>query len=353
MFGTNKFENSFGLDFSDLRLRMIQFKKRGNGLKLICFNEISIPPGNIIESEIKNFEVVLDLVNKLIKNPIGGKLINNQVVASLPERKTFTKVIEIPKIPEKEINGAVKWEIEQHIPLSIDEVYSDWQLLKTDEKKKICKLMVAVAPKSIVDSYTSILKSSKLVPIALETESLAICRSLINQKEESKNAFIIVDLGASRTSLIIYDRKAIQYTATLEISGNSMTEMISKKLNLSFEQAEKAKIICGLDEKMGKGVVKNILMPTILELTKKIQEAINFYISHLPEGNPIKTVVLSGGVGQMKKLNAIIANNLKLEVIIGNPFLNVPKLKLIDKFNKDKYLPFTTAIGLALKNYLR
>lgn len=352
MFNFKPFKNAFGLDISDLRLRMIQFRKSRGIFKLQCFNELAVLPGLIVDGEIKNFNEVIKIIKKLINSPMEGKILGNHVVASLPERKTFIKVIEIPQIPTEEMEGAVKWEIERHIPISIDEVYLDWQLqdISNQEKKDDkLKVLVAVAPKNLVDSYIDLLKQSDLIPIALETESTAIVRCLAEKKLSTQKAVIIIDLGASRTSLIIYDKGAIHYTSTLEISGNEMTNLISKKLNLSFEQAEKAKIICGLDEKKGKGVVKNILEPTIDQFIRKIQESIMYYKTYFPRGNKIQSILLCGGVGQMKQLNTTIEKNLNIVVQLGNPLINLPKLKKSEKLTSSHHLPFTTAIGLALR----
>jgi len=351
MLSFKPFKNAFGLDFSDLKLRLIQFKKSRGSFRLQCFNELDIPQGYIVDGEIKDTSAVQDLLKKLINHPIEGKILGNHVVASLPERRTFIKVIEIPQIPEEEIFGAVKWETERHIPISIDEMYLDWQLLEnikpvTNNKLRI---VVAVAPKIIVDSYTNILKQINLEPIALETESTAIACCLINEKAASVDASIIVDIGASRTSLIIYDYGVIQYSSTLEVSGNEMTNLISKKLNLTFEQAEKAKIICGLDEKKGKGVIKNILDSTIQQLIKKIQESITFYQTHYSDVHKINTILMCGGVSQMKKLNITIEKNLGMVVQLGNPLINLKNFKTTDKFTANRYLSFTTAIGLSLR----
>lgn len=350
MLSFKPFKNAFGLDISDLKLRLIQFKKSRGAFKLQCFNELDVPPGYIVSGEIKDASAVQDLVKKLINHPIEGKVFGSHVVVSLPERRTFIKVIEIPQIPEEEIPGAVKWETERHIPISIDEMYLDWQLLQNNKPKDTNKLkiMVAVAPKLIIDSYTDLLKQARLEPIAMETESTAITRCLINEKSAPSDAIIIVDIGASRTSLIIYDSGAIQYSSTLEVSGNGMTNLIAQKLNLSFEQAEKAKIICGLDEKKGKGVIKNILEPINQQLIKKIQESISFYQTHFSNSHKISNVLLCGGVAQMKKLNTLIEKSLSLVVQIGNPLVNLPKFKKTDKFSANRYLSFTTAIGLAL-----
>ena len=52
----------------------------------------------------------------------------------------------------------------------------------------------------------------------------------------------------------------------MPISGQDITDSIARTLDIKPIQAEKAKIICGLDETRAKGIIKNILADIIEEL---------------------------------------------------------------------------------------
>lgn len=353
MFGIKLFKNAFGLDFSDLKLRLVQLKKSGRKIKLHCFGEIAVPSGVMIEGEIKNEKALADLIKKLLHSTIGGKVLSPYVIASLPERKTFVKVIETQKLPAEEMAGAIKWEAQQHIPMVIDDVYLDWQVMASKDEKAVKKVnvLVGASPKIISDSYVKILKAAGLTPLVLETESAAIVRSIIEENSTDQSAQIIIDMGASRTGLIIYDRQILQFTTTLNVSGWQMTNQIAKRLNLSTDQAEKAKIICGLDEKKGKGVVKNILDPLVNQLAERILETIIFYKTHNLQGHEIKKILLCGGVSQTKGLSSIIGKKLNLPVAMANPWVNINKIKNKSILSPAKYLSYTTAIGLALRAF--
>lgn len=353
MFSLKPFKNAFGLDFSDLKLRLVQLKKSGQKVRLHCFGEIAVPAEVMIEGEVKNEKALVDLIKKLMHSTIGGKVLSPYVIASLPERKTFVKVIETQKLPAEEMAGAIKWEAQQHIPMVIDDVYLDWQVMgsRNEKEAKKVNVLVGASPKSISDSYVNILKAAGLVPLVLETESAAIVRSIIEEKSTDQSALIIIDMGASRTGLLIYDRQVLQFTTTLNVSGWQMTNQIAKRLNLSTDQAEKAKIICGLDEKKGKGVIKNILDPLINQLIERVLETINFYKTHNTQGHDIKKILLCGGVSQTKGLNNIINKKLNLPVTMANPWVNIHKIKNKSILSPVKYLSYTTAIGLALRAF--
>src|SRR4030042_99470 len=85
-----------------------------------------------------------------IKKSGPKKIKTNKVICSLPETKAFLRIVSLPKMKEDEIKEAIKWEMEANIPLPIDQVYYDWQLLEkkiSKEPNKSDILVVAVARK--------------------------------------------------------------------------------------------------------------------------------------------------------------------------------------------------------------
>src|SRR3989339_71 len=234
MFISKISEQSFGLDISDLSLKVVQL--------------------------VKNKEIVLENLKKLINKPKLGFIDTDSVVACLPETKTYIKLIEINKNPNN-INDIIQTEIEKNIPISVDDMYYDWQIINKLENQDL--VLIGAAPKNIVNSHIDLLKSAGLSISALEVESMAICRSLLTEEgfktsEESKNNYCIIDIGAKRSSLIIYSKDTIVLSVSIPISGDEATEKIAETLEIKKDQAEKAKIICGLDKTKAQGVVNKI-----------------------------------------------------------------------------------------------
>ena len=351
----------FGLDISELSIKIVGFKKKNLSAKkedfaLSVFGEINVPENCFNKGEVKDMEKVSSLIKKLIKNPAQGKINAPYVISVLPETKSFIKLIEIDSFDDDDISRTVKDKIEKDIPLSLDEAYLDWQIIpqnspseqKCNNDSKL-KILTAVAPKNIVDSYTLLLKKAGLKPLALEIESVAIVRSLINFKEiKNEQALAIIDLGAVRSSIIIFDQGAIQFTSSIPISGREISCKIASKLKTSDSKAEKIKIVCGLNNKKCKKTIDKILMPTIDDLIKEISEAISFYQNQA--NKKIDKILLCGGNANLKGLESILKQKLKIETQKGNPWTN-SNLKILPAPLSNS-LSYTTAIGLALRGIL-
>jgi len=347
------FKNPIGLDISDVKIRYLQLKKRKKYSIINSFGEISVPTGLIKNGVIYNENQVANLIRKMFLNPVYGKIESKYVNASLPEDKTFIKTIQIPKVPEEEVKGTVRWGIEQNIPLSTDQINFDWQVLeeKTNDKSKKMNVLAAICPISLVESYTKVIKKTDYIPISLENESINTTRCLTDLNSVLKNPILILDIGYSRTILIIYEYNTIPFTSTLKVSGSQMTTLISQTLKLKETEAEKAKIICGLDKRKGKGAVRRILEPQIKNLIKKINETLEYYNTYLGSNKKINSILLTGGGSQMIGLNKYLQENLKINIIAGDPLTNImiEKKKTDEILSKTSFTPYTTAIGLALK----
>lgn len=340
----------FGLDISAGAIRLVSLKKKGKKIIVNSFNEINLPAGIIANGEIANETKFISGVKDLVKNAKGDKIKTKNVITVLPETKTFIKVINVSFLGEsdaKRIPELVNEEIVNHIPLSLDEIYLDWQIIRQTQTG--AEILVGAAPKKIVDSYLSVVEKCGLSPYVFEIEAAAISRALLKNKNDDQ-AKIIIDIGAVRTGLIVYDKGAIQFTVSLPISGNKITQTIAKTLNIEIKKAEKAKIICGLDPNKCEGAMLKILYKMIDNLTLQIKKTITFYQSNFENSNPITEIVLCGGGANFTDIDQVLSNKLKINVAIGDPLNGKYQLKK-SMIPKDKILSYTTAIGLALRPY--
>jgi len=222
----------------------------------------------------------------------------------------------------------------------------------------------------------------KLSTVALEIEPTSICHSLLTEekikfKTQKQQNYGIIDIGARRTSMIIYSKNTILFTVSMPISGDKITNKIAQTLDIKTSQAEKAKIICGLEEDKAKGIIKNILVEIINDLIQKIRSSIKFYNTHFSDHGSLDKILLCGGGANISNLSQIISKAVSIKTEISNPLINLTDQQ--EKFAKiltekhslkmnflkteqrpkdrpktltitqDASLTFATAIGMALR----
>ncbi len=313
-----------GLDISDSSIRLVQLEKRGGSLHINGLGRAALPEDLVKNGEISDPSALAAEIGKLIKSPQYGRLDSDQIIMGVPEQKSFLKLMKVEHSgdPQELIRG----EIERNIPLRIDELYYDWQIMESATDHDL--VMIGASPKSVIDQYVALSSSAGLNLVAIEIEPISIARSLLKEEAPSgagdcASNYGIIDFGSKRTSMFVYSKNAVLFTVDIPISGKQVTDTIAEKLDISKEQAEKAKTICGLDDDKAQGVVKRILTQHVKDLTEKIKSVITFYNDYYSDRGPINKILLCGGGANIKNLDAILRQETLIETMVGNSMSHI------------------------------
>lgn len=345
--------DAFGLDISDLSLKIVKLKKRGKFFRLSSVGEEKIKAGLIKQGEIRDQDKVAEIIKGAIKKVRGAKLKTKYVVASLPEETAFLQVIQMPKMSPDDLKSAVIYEAENYIPLPIEEVYLDSQIVKpVVDSLDHLDVLIAALPKKTVDSYLSTLKKAGLFPQVMEIESLAVGRALV-KNEISPFPLLLIDLGATRTSFIIFSGYSLRFTSSIPVCSQMFTEAIAKELKVSQKEAERLKIRYGIKKKE----IFDAVAPVLTDLIKQIKKYIDYYQTHASHEHlssnkkGVEKILLSGGGANLDGLVDFLSLKFKIPVELGNPWLNIlPNyLKEVPGLPYKESLKYTTALGLALR----
>lgn len=348
---------TFGLDISEFSLKIIKLKKMGKSLTLSCFGETNLKPGIIEEGEVKNEKALAKSVKKAIANAKGEPLKTKYVIADLPEEKAFFDVIKMPKMTPKELKKAVYFEAENYVPLPINEVYLDFQIIHPlcDHLDHL-DVLIAALPKKTVDPYVNALKIAGLTPCAMEIESQAITQCLIKNNTAPKPV-LLIDIGLTRTSFIIFSGHTLRFTSSIPFSSQTFNKAICKTLKVRLIEAENLRIQHGIKDKRGK--VFEVLIPCLTDLVEQIKKCVTYYQSHakhqhLPHNTKgVAKIKLCGGVANLLGLPEFLEQELKIPVARGNPWINIPTPdnKQVLKLPPKESLRYVSALGLALHSY--
>lgn len=275
----------------------------------------------------------------------------SDIVLSIDETYVFMTVVKMPIMSDKELKSSIKYEAEQHIPFPLNQVNVSFQKLDENmaEKGKMSVQIVA-ARKNVVDKYVEIIKKAKLVPKAIEPETVALGRSL-GDSADYPSGTMILEMGFANSLIVVCYGGHVRFTRSIPIGGDLMTKTIMQSLNLDHGQSEEYKKVYGLDELQGEGKVAQSIIPIMDNLVTEVRRAIIFFTNHNPSAS-IKRVVMSGGTALMPNLLSYMANKLDLEVLLANPLNDIeisPKLEKRKQVLIEDAASYSSAIGLALR----
>ncbi len=351
MFGNNPFEDAFGLDIGDLSLKLVWLsvaKKQKDQIiyKIRDSRRIALPPGYIINGEIQQPEMVRKKLLQLLDKVGYDKKINSPwVVADLPEPKTFLTSIEFDMPAAQITKEDVEFQCQKHLPFDLTNTYLDWQIIPQSTEQKTARVLIGAVEKIAADSYTYLLQSANLQPVALEVEALAIARILITT---NIGCGAILDLGATRSAIIIYDQGGVRFSTSLNFSGEIINTALVQNLKIDYHKIEEMKIKNGLNYIKEFPNYLKIIDELTQGLVAEIKKAFDYYADHYPNAQIIEKIILCGGMAEMENLRDTLARRLETPCEFADPFKNISTKNLTPE-NKKNALTMISALGLAMR----
>ncbi len=342
----SKSEQAFGLDVSGSSLKMLQLEGKPGALSVKNFSDAALPKGVIVGDAVADIKTFTHLLEQALDKPQFGLVNTRHAVASLPESKSFVRVIQIPVMSESDAESAVPFEAENFIPLPIDQVYLDWEILgKVGDKMNV---LIIASPKEYVDIYLDILEKAGLRIVAFEVESQSCHRALVDSHQQE--TLLIVDMAGTRTSLIMVEDGQLQFTSSIPVAGTTFTECIARSLGVSSAKAEMIKKKVGIANTTEYPNIKTTLLPVLNNLSAEIKNILKFHAEHSEK--QVSKILLTGGGARIQFLAEYLGPEFSsipgLTVELSNPWKNVGGLQKIP-MPADDALSFTTAIGLAMR----
>lgn len=335
----------FGLDIGFSSLKVMQIDWVGKRQIVTGYGVASFDPRAIKDGVIVEPELIAKMMKELFAHNIIGEITTRRVTASIPASRTFNRTMTLPKLNKKDLMEALKLEAEQYIPVPIDELYMDYNVIGETEKE--IELLAVAAPKKIIDSYVTLSQISGLEAIAMET-SISASGRLFVQAEQSDVPTILIDFGSVSSDITIYDDGLI-VTGTVAGGGDSFTDLIADKLKVTKQEAHVIKTKYGLGVSKKQKEITESLQPILEQLVKEIRRMIRYYEERSATKRKISQVVTMGGGANMPGLSEHLTNILRLPSRMCDPWqhLDFSDLQPPNTVEKSMYV---TVAGLALLN---
>ncbi len=337
-----------GLDIGASSIKVVALSKDKNQFKLVSLGSIASPRPGILSEDDADLEVLANTIKQLFS---AVKIDQKEVIAALPESRVFTRVIDdLPYLTDNELSSAIIYAAEEFIPMPLTDVNLNWQvLIRSKEKTGNTRTIVLViaSPKKIVLKYVRILDMAGLRPKTLETDILAITRSLVGNNLFSPST-LIIQLGATTTDFTAVSKGLIWLTRSISTGGMALTRALAQHFNFEINQAEQYKKVYGLVEDQLEGKLFEALKPVVDIIAGEGRRIIQAFNIKYPQ-NPVKRVVLSGGGAKMQGLIVYLANALGLEVQEADPWYSIEKDKSAALKLAQDAPSYSVAVGLALR----
>jgi type IV pilus assembly protein PilM len=273
---------------------------------------VSIPKDNNQAGKL------LEVVSQLIHD---YKLPKTDVRLSLPEEIISTKVINLPPLSDAELASAIDWQAEQHIPIPLDQLALEYQVLyrpPAKQKDQPMKVLLVGARNNIIEEYVNIFFNLGIQPTILETQIFSVMRALDFTVDDPTS--IIVHMGANNIQLAVVHQTEIGLATNKKGGGELLTKAVQQVVsNLTIEQAEEYKKAYGLMTDQLQGKIRDAMLPALNPIGQEIVKTIRFYNNEQPNAN-ISRIVLTGGLAQMPGIIEYFTQLTGIEALLAEPF---------------------------------
>lgn len=346
--GFNIFEKKYqyiGLHLNMHALKMLQFDAHRSRTAIRAYTNATMPKGLMQSDTFLDRKKLTEFIAASVAHPQYGSFTTNRVIMSIPESKSFVRVIEMPAMPADQASNAIMFESEAYIPLPIDQVYFDWKVLS--QKEKTMQVLLTASPKEYIDGFIDLIEKAGLKIAGIEVEAQSVTRALVPPTVEEP--VIIVDMDAYNTALIIVENRVLQFTSTVPIAGNVFTEKLATELKITTEEAEKLKRQVGFANTVEHPNLKNAMAAGVEDLAAEIKNILKYHSEH--SGTHVSQVLITGGGAKLQHMGELLPSLLEsyspLNITVANPLEHIPNLQN-SPLTPYEALSFTTAIGLAM-----
>ncbi len=333
---------AIGIDFGSREFRVAELQVVEKGIKYRWRS------GGIEVHNLKWFsdrKVDVQEVKKFL-NTLWAKykIKGNNINTSLTESEIYSRTLQMPPLSDYELNQALKFELEQYLPLAIDKVYYSFTRLgKVHTEKKIKDLIFVVAVrKEVVDKILALSVDYNLVIDTLETAMSAISRSVSFGRT---SPVLIADLGYNQFSLAVAKEGQVFVSRKLDLSGLSLNRLLAKTLNVDQNQAEEIKNTYGLDKKQLQGKLVDILSMPLSQLVDEAKRLAAFFEDKIL-AEKVKEMIMVGGGAALPGLSIYLSSQMNMEISL--PSFDGFVADLPDKVKKEPHL-FAQTIGSAIR----
>ena len=281
-----------GLDIGTSAVRAAELDVSHNPPVLHTYGQVGLPPGSLVDGEIRDSSAVTEAITKLWKN---GQFSSSSVIVGIAGLRAITREIDLPFVPDSEVDSAVRFQSEEVIPFPPDQTILSSQILAdytSPEGDKMRRVLVAAAHVDLVNGVIQAVEKAGLTVEGVDLISSALVRAIGGQ-EASEQPEAIVSVGAGLTVVVVHQQGRPQFVRTIGSGGNATTAAVSAALDLPISDAE------GVKRRIGEPVAQmqaaeRAAQASMNELVGEIRNSIQYFAS-LPGRLPVSRVLVTGG----------------------------------------------------------
>ena len=335
-----------GLDIGSSALKAVQLAPAGQSYRVAGLATESVAPGAVVDGVVTDGPAVSAAVRRLFDR---GGFRAASVAVALPGKAAIVKRVTLPAMTSRELDEAIRWEAEQHVPFPLAEVHWQYEpLAPASYAAKTVDVLLVAARREIIGALAAVIGDAGHIPAVIDVGGLALQNAHdANSATRPGSTRALVDIGAHTTTVAITVNGQPAFVRYVSMGGQAYTDALQRAFELSFEAAEELK---RQPPESGprRAAIDAVQRPTTDALLGEIRKTLEFFRSTTCTER-IDRLVVSGGGSLLEGLTDVIGQRLSTPTEVLDPFrvLGTPPQHLCGDCDANPRT-MAVAVGLAL-----
>lgn len=310
-----KNKQCLGIDLGSSAIKIAEIRKENGRLNLSNYAISRIKNGSPDLNSLSENNLALVIKSLVEEAGFSAKEVN----VSLPIDKTFSTVMNLPILSDKELAAAIPYEAHKYVPVPLNEVILDWTVIKkgsvTSENGKknmesggipqpqdqSTQVFLIAVSKETINRLSRAISLAGLKILVFEHEAFSLARSLVGADQ---GTYLIANIGSSGADAIIADGGIVKASHSLESDNQEQIFMELDRIVSLFQ----------------------------MKYNKKVSQCL-----------------ISGGKANSKEMIDFLSSKLKFPVKAGNPLARVAYPSGLENRIKEIAPQMSVAVGLAMR----
>lgn len=310
---TEKPRNVVVFEIGSKHIKIVEGKYSKDKLSIYKMGQVETPMASIEDGAIIDERALVNALQVAI-NQLGIK--SKDAVVTSNSTSIIDREIIIPAVDESEMESVIKYEIQQYLPINLDEYIVEYVVIDklVDSEGPKLKVNVISYPKDIVNGYYKLIKSLGLNPYVLDVTYNSL-KKIVNHTGMIKNGgqvtgtVAFVDMGATSINVTIFKRGQLDFTRIIKSGGETIDQALSSRLDMSIKSTESMKMDKGnLLDIQDDDEVNVIIKETVDEMIGELEQILQFASNK--NGENVDEVVIYGGASKLRGLDVYMQRKL-------------------------------------------
>jgi len=242
------FQTSLGIDIQEKALCLVCLRASSRAVQLVSHAVYPLKKG--IGGE--NIGAIKPLVQEFLTE---NRISPTGVFLGIPRNKAILKYITLPLAVKENLRESLGYEMEKHIPFSVEDIYFDFQIISEDKGTGRLQLLLVAMKKVDLTPYLDISRQLTLRFSGIEISSTALANYFLWEGGKNMGPYFSfvyfnktgLELGFLKQGLLVYSR-----AISRQAYGSTAVTPVVNDLKKIFEaqtvpEKPVGAVFCGLD----------------------------------------------------------------------------------------------------------